>query len=500
MAGYSGTIAAYTLANYFDIYNVYFPAYRPIGFSAIDVNGDGFPPVVFADIYVNGYFYKTIQTNTPSEKSYDGVSYTSEWDFDLSGVLQEAQKAFSTDIRLGEPFLQISFSSMYGVFFGMVAFHVLFRSSQMVNGCVVPEGPAPIQRTIDSDPVPGTGFETTVYYALNASVNENYAFIQSCLLETRLEYLKNLLEMLPGTGPVSPHYKLFPLSNTPYMKLNVDDNGIYAFIVLESGFDGSSDSALWLGWNFYRSDDTLIASYSSPGIPLAKHNSIYYMPYGLKNLSDYIGFNGLDTGGTTQLGMVLRWMDTGNGDYYKVVVYSGTYLDTHYPVFVTPKIYPIDSKNVRRISFSDEYSYQPIPHTRLWFINDLGHFDQVNFRIDTSELKVVSQGKEQPLLTTIMPGNLYTMQRGMNRINSRSNEMHTCTDVFNEAQMQWLKELFASTNVFVELNNPVVSYHYLQAIVIHDDSFVMKKWDTDRYQYEVTLKWIQANENIIVRN
>jgi len=175
------------------------------------------------------------------------------------------------------------------------------------------------------------------------------------------------------------------------------------------------------------------------------------------------------------------------------------------PIWISPKIFILNPGGLG-FEVRDEVVYPfyvPTDHTRIWFRNYLGHLDQVNFRMTEGTTKVTSQPKEKPLV--VSPAGLNRNRTGQERMNVRSNDIKTVTGVFKEDQIAWLEELFAGSATFIEFHDgfagdggtPVAT---LIPIVIADAEFVSQKWDDDRYQYEVAVKYMMSNENIIVRN
>jgi hypothetical protein len=130
-------------------------AYRPILFTiTATATGGGIPPVVYCDVYFNDIYYKTFgktQYKTPTT-----------WEFDIQDAAQEYLKKY---LEANGQSLVLDIADV------LAKTQCKFRSSGFdVEGLIQPEDIAPVQGTLDVDPVPGTGTVSNVFYSLNVTL------------------------------------------------------------------------------------------------------------------------------------------------------------------------------------------------------------------------------------------------------------------------------------------------------------------------------------------
>jgi hypothetical protein len=133
-------------------------AYRPIVLKAEATTAGDPPPVVYCDIYFNGRFYKTISKTVFHENLGDSTA----WRFDIQDACQEyLGKVIGAN---GGSVIITAHKIMLKVFFR-------FRASSIdVNGFVEPEAEVPVQGTLYTQPVPGTGEQSNTFFVCNATL------------------------------------------------------------------------------------------------------------------------------------------------------------------------------------------------------------------------------------------------------------------------------------------------------------------------------------------
>jgi hypothetical protein len=132
---------------------------------------------------------------------------------------------------------------------------------------------------------------------------------------------------------------------------------------------------------------------------------------------------------------------------------------------------------------------------RVFFVNYLGGIDAVNFKIVNEQTDVKSAQWKKTL-----PYPLKKFDGGLQRFNVTSNETITAeTACFQESDQEWLKELLASPNAWVQWTGTQSQDSDYLPIVIIDDKFETRH-EEDRYEYILRIQFIYANDNIILRN
>lgn len=113
------------------------------------------PPVVFCDIYINGVFYRTI-----AKTQYINLNSTNtDWEFNITDPVQDYLASTLPD------FAGVNVVENAGA---SCRVFCRFRSSGVSDGFVTPEGTAPVQATSNTAAAPGTGLQSSEFYAVNA--------------------------------------------------------------------------------------------------------------------------------------------------------------------------------------------------------------------------------------------------------------------------------------------------------------------------------------------
>lgn len=132
---------------------------------------------------------------------------------------------------------------------------------------------------------------------------------------------------------------------------------------------------------------------------------------------------------------------------------------------------------------------------RLFFVNYLGSIDAINFRLMTEETETVSTNWKKPLQYP-----LAKWDGGKQRFNVSSNETWTVVNTcFGEEDQEWLKELFATPNAWIQWTGTQGQDDDYIPVLIKDGKFETRKFE-GRYQYVLQIEFEFSNENIPVRN
>jgi hypothetical protein len=132
---------------------------------------------------------------------------------------------------------------------------------------------------------------------------------------------------------------------------------------------------------------------------------------------------------------------------------------------------------------------------RLFFVNSLGAIDAINFRLLIEETDVTS--------TNWKKSNVYPLAKfdgGIQRQNVTSNETWTVMNkCFLEADQEWLKELLATPNAWIQWFGTQGQDDDYIPVVIKDGKYGTRKYE-GRYEYILEFSFVFANENITLRN
>jgi hypothetical protein len=404
-------------------------AYRPIVFRVLAVATDNspIPPVVYCDIYFNSLYYKTLSRT----HYYKLFSTNSEWEFDIEDACQEFLSKF-VGASGGSVILNAG-SVITSVF-------CKFRSSGLdSNGFVQHEGTKPIQSTGDVQPVAGTGTSSEVFYAVNATLQQ--------------EDQQSLSLHLASYKISSWNSECFPLTHRPNPYIIGRSDSDYYPIIDKNNGAGISQLALnyrLVGQSTMRRS---IASYGADGYAL-------YIPSGPKNLQ-----------------VVFPTINFQDVDSYFLEL-----LGASSSILATSCSFKIDRGNCNE-------------RIRIHFQNYLGTIDAVNFHLVTREHETKSDSYEVPLRAP-----LDRMLHGVNRFNVKSNDTFqvVCTD-YGEEQMEWIDELMDSPNAWIEQKGIQGQTDTLSPIVVLDKKVTKQKED-ERFINEIAVDFRFSNPKILIRN
>ena len=419
-----------------------FAAYRPIRVSCMGSTAGGQNKVVYCDIYANGTYYKTL-TSTSGQLMAGAVF----WAFDLQDAAQELVKPVILPVDHDTP------ATCQDAF---VALQVKFRGSTTdAFGFIVPDGPVPVQGTMDFKPVAGGGIASNVFYALNASLKHEDNQDLQTHLSLYNEYYYN-----------SANIKVLTLSHRPAMQYlngpNENDQiGIMFPWKANKGTNNYVTLRMQLGWRTKAGvpGAVMLTTPDNYTVPMT-----YSIPCGLNQLKSLDWAAGVP------------WDDIAN---YNV----GLRTEGNFPQFIW-----------RSPQMVQAPCNAPV---RIRFLNYLGMFDSAVFHDVTEALKTKSSTFERALLGAPVGNKAVS---GRNRYNVRSGKvMDMTTTKYAERAMPWLSELFDSPLAFKEWGGGQLQDPSLWPVVIQDGDMVEKKRE-GRIIYETQITAAFSNENIRQRN
>lgn len=433
-------------------YNELVPAYRRTLITAVASDD----PVVYFDVYFNAVYYKTISSTIPAKKT-GGTNY---WQVDIQSAIQE---------YLNSPIMQgLTYPNVYGEQRSISACYVKVRGSSIVNGAVVPQGPVPVQGTVNQIPVPGGGSYATPFLVHNSAL--------------QFEDKQDLRAHLDSFALHTAGWRMYPLSHAPYFNVTMNDYGHLAVLCAAQGGTHAFHGEDFIGVDNIQLHPGIIACIdTNPTIgveflfnPIETlyENSVYYIPSAPKTMKQ------LSTVGS----VTIPWSHV---LYYRCGLRYSSPLVQGF--MCRSPIFYLNHNNCN--------------HTRLRFLNYLGAYESVNFcdkeEVYSSSSSVWKQtpSRFQPPGTTDSRYN----QLGTNRFNISSNEKITLTGLFKEEQLPWLKELFDSPKVFIEWEGSQGQTPDFLPIRILDNDVQTIKVD-DRYEYEVSVQYTMSNENVTIRS
>ncbi len=430
-------------------------AYQPI---ICTVTCNGTTPVCYLDIYIGLVYYKTMVSTTRSS----GSAGTPIFEFDIRDALQEYLRALVPDIRSQNP------EQING---GLVYCFIKGRGSTVnASGYTVPEGPVPVQGTVDTAPTGGGGIKSP------ATGSESFIVLNGALqLEQYPDAETFLSNNLRQPFRIDNIYNLFMnpkmvVQETDWMNLPVifdhaaangqqfADFGVTIVGHYFQGIHAGTQQAFWLGRLNRLFSDT-----------------IYYLPAGPKNFDGlaqvYAPIPGTDP--------FPPWWDF---DFYYIQLEINAF-DTRPYRWRSPNIY------LKHVECKDR--------KRFRFVNYMGQYEFINFEKFEEEFRAVSStwAKYNPGAF----GGRGKEAVGRLRYNVRSNELITATGCFIETDMFFVKQFLSTPMAFEECKGIEGQPDFLLPIVIQDATIITRKME-ERWYYEITIQYEPANEQINIRN
>lgn len=431
-------------------------AYRPIRFlltcNQMPNNGDP-SPVVMADIYFDGAYYASI-----SVTDYDPLVF---WVFLFNYYTIDIQDKV-------QEYLNSKFARMYENTQGDMenvlnehfscSIQVKFREGYIdADGFTQFYGTAPVQGTKFTAPVAGTGTATSnIFYGINASLTHE----DNPDLGLHLNTFKD------------PFQTTYGLSHRPNFMTAINKTvaGGKYFICRED-----RDFIFWFANNStppwgvqvigkYKDGATFNTGYVGNNYPPPTNPALPYKVYsfdaGIPNLRNMFGG--------------VQW---DNVIEYEVFV-------VHYLFQATRQYYYVNQ------GCCDE-------HDRIFFLNNLGAYDGINFSYK-QEINKTNSDRWQSSPPSIWAP-VSKSYNGTNRMQPKQNDFYEvfCI-VYDEKDMNWIKELLGTPRAYLQWKGVQGQNDGLIPIVIEDSEIVTLK-NKDRYEYIINLKYSMSNERINLR-
>ena len=452
-------------------------AYSPIIYSIQDdgLSGlGGVPPVIYCDVYFNGTYYKTLTSTSP----FAPIGVVSIWQIDISGLAQEYIQTLIPDITTSLP--QTVYSPGFTAYGATTAYIKARYSTVDAYGVITPSGTPPVQATMDSSAIAGSGYVTGTCVIANAAQQV-----------TDLMNFEDQLKAFRPTGIpgllVNVANRVYPLTYLKRGNVFTNDCAIMAFICSKNAFvtySGMVDNIpIRLYVNMYQGSTLLYSGFTIAGVLTGQ--SVYTMPIGIKNLLIDIP------------GMVPY---IGTCEYYHAYLVDSSFSSGNPVLFATPPIYINKQIDGTIPGITTLVNPAAPKHTRIWFQNYLGQFDAINFIEREETLKVTASPSEKPLQQMISVTD--RTRTSMSRNNVRSNEFNTVTDLFTESELPLVKQLLASTKTYIEFVSPETDFLpqvMMLPIVLIEGEYPTQLFD-ERYEYRLSIKYFLSNEFKIVRN
>jgi hypothetical protein len=503
-------------------------AYRPILFT-VNVADTTPPKVMYCDVYVNGDYYRTI-SKTQYKKVYPGLSGPTDWEFDIQEVCQEVvgrhlPSYAGSNIILARPCSAVVYCR--------------FRGSTIdADGFLVPGGTPPIQGTGSTHPVEGDGLQSNSIYALNVALQHH----QNPVLATHLNSYKS------GTWSSGDS---FPMSHRKdnYV-IGISQNDYYAIFYKGAG----ALSKLRLKYRV-KGDDTIQQATSDVNVVDDEDDALVGDPGGLFYVitdngdgtqtvtfyfpidPDWVTVDIRYNDGTnhpfsgpassprsmtipsgsytysmiahTTLGDVLVDADVGLGEAPEAPTETeGVYFIPNGPRNLTSLFSSITWGNLKEywvevLDDSDTVvatstvnriqTWNNADHARLYFLNDCGTYDALNFLKPKGTLDV-SSAKFQ----TAIGASWNRSDFGNHRSNVRANETKEVKRNSLETEMPWLEECVKSIEAYVDTaGTEFMSDGYMAVNIIDGKMETLK--NVDDYNYQFILQYQLGNELFTVR-
>ena len=433
-------------------------AYRPILF-LLNCNqqpANGNPcPIVIADVYINGVYQSSI-----SVTDYDTVTIwiftIYQYTFDIQDIVQQ--------------YLNSKFTRMYETTNGDMedarveafscAVRVVFREGYIdANGFTNFYGTAPVAGTKYTSPVAGTGTATSnTFYALNATLTHE----DNPSLGLHLDDYKDSFQ---STYTLSHRPNLMPnfskqVAGGKYYVTRLDNDFIFFF----------SNNSLSSGWLIYiagkyTNGQAFNSSPVSPGYPTTTTTPATYKVYsfnaGIPNLRKLFG----------------------NINWDRVLEYE---------VYIVSAFF----QAIRQYYFVEQTSCNE--YARVFFLNNLGTYDGINF-----ERVTIVNKSQSDISVTSLPGMSAPAYKGYHHINRRQvtqNDYYEaeCSS-YGEQDMNWIKELLGSPRAYLQWSGIQGQNNGLLPIVIEDSDVITRKKE-GRYEYVLIIKFYLSNDRFNLRN
>lgn len=426
-------------------------AYRP---SVLSVTSNKKGDVVYCDVYINYKYYRTLVSTSPVLTITPNVPFLGKkyvYQFDIQTVVQEFLTFYMPDIKLtGVVTDNFSTNGDRNGPTGFLTISCMFRGCRTVNGVLVADGTPPVQGTVDSQPVSGTGgVVSNVFRILNAAPPfEADEIFETYLARTCRRYW------------ISAAYKVYTLQTNDKQRVYADDYNFFAIVVNRNGFHTQASTrylqmvvTIWYNAGSF-------SNHNLGAQMLYAHDSMYYIPSGIPNLK--------------AMGSLAPFE---NARSYTVALYD--YHQNQYAA-ISPEYIIIKNANKQK--------------QRLWFQNIWGVMQSLTMEIGTEETEVKSETRIAPFRTPLYSDAWDKRNPSLLRTNISSNERGVLTAVFTESELSYVKECFDAPIAYIEKVLPNGTIDTIPVTIL-DGTYAIKKID-ERYAYEVSIEYQMSNPNV----
>lgn len=439
-------------------------AYRPILFLLLcnqqPANANP-SPALMADIYFDDVYYASIFV-TDYEKVSAGIVTFYYYTIDIQDKAQE--------------YLRSSFARMYENTFGdmedvtqkelfSTKCQVKFREGYIdTNGFTQFYGTAPVQGTKYTAPISGTGTVTSdVFYILNATLRDTDnpdltlhlfeyqdPFQQTYGLSHRPNYLENVKLKIGGGRYYickDDNDFIFCFSNAYYP--NVSDEWYVALIAkYKNGTSVTLSSTAYL----YPTTSTTATPYK-----------VYSFNAGIPNLRNVFGS--------------VQWDNV-----------------VEYEIFVSGLLFQAMRQKyyVSQCGCCEE-------HDRIFFLNNMGTFDGINF-YNKIEINKTESGQWQKRPPVDFNNTGSKSFHSISRMQVTQNDFYEVRcNCYAEEDMEWIKELLGTPRAYIHWKGSQQQSPGLIPIKIEDGEVETIKND-GRYEYVITIRYSLSKERINLRS
>lgn len=461
-------------------------AYRPIYFLVEADSVVTYDQPMYADIYMDGTFYKTL-SSYPMPTTASGTNGV--YEFDLQDAYQEYLQTYIAPF----PVMGITQTNATDTF-SSVDTVVYFRGSSITAGILTPNPVIPVQATASTPAVAGTGTPCYPFTVVNASILPYFRDEVGTAISIIENNYETFLDFNRVTaGLVMSGIRVYPLSNMPKNQYNgtylgtlslaptvyATDNGSFPIAILEYGISGVLNRYtrnLMLVLIYTDSSGTVFV-YPLPTTAASVTNGLYYIPIGIADLAAIDPL-------TTPL------LLTANANvYYRIGVYD------------------IDALSYEFISPMYKAGNKAIESETLYFQNSNGHMEMLGFVRSSTKHNTTSSDQFKPYTANAATYDSYTgkQQLGHKRYNVRASDELMLSATFSEALMPWVRDLFDSPFIMQRMPEygkaPYTKGHILRAVRLLDEpQFIVKSVVDGMRTYEVSIKIRPSLDYITLRN
>lgn len=432
-------------------------AYRPIRFllNCNQMPNNGNPcPVVIADIYFDGTYHSSISV-TDYDPLVVWIFAFYFYTFDIQDKVQE--------------YLDSKFARMYENTNGDMedvlnehfscSIKVKFREGYIdANGFTQFYGTAPVQGTKFTAPVAGTGTATSnTFYGLNASLTHE----DNPDLGKHLNTYQDPFQTTYGLSH-RPNFMTYinkKVAGGKYFICKNDNDFLFWF--------ANNSTPPWIVQVLgkYKNGTTFNTGFATINYPTptttAAPFKVYSLNAGIPNLRNMFG--------------AVQWDNVVEYEVFVAYVFFQATRQYYY---------------VSQCGCCEE-------HTRIFFLNNLGGYDAINFDYKTEVNKTQSERWQASPPSIWAP--VSKAYHSVSRMQPKQNDYYEvqCT-CYSEEDMNWIKELLGTTRAYLQWKGVQGQPDGLMPIVLEDSElFTLKK--NDRYEYLITLKYSLSNERINLR-